>query len=89
MAKIAVMGAGSWGTTFAKVLSDNEENQVMVWARRDDVVEEINNSHRNGDYLPGVKLPKSLTASSVVADVLADATMVFLAVPSQTLRGNP
>lgn len=88
MAKIAVMGAGSWGTTFAKVLSDNEENQVMVWARRDDVVEEINNSHRNGDYLPGVKLPKSLTASSVVADVLADATMVFLAVPSQTLRGN-
>ena len=88
MAKIAVMGAGSWGTTFAKVLSDNEENQVQLWARREDVAEEINTSNRNGDYLPGVHLPKSLVASTEVADVLAGAEMVFLAVPSQSLRAN-
>ena len=41
MAKIAVMGAGSWGTTFAKVLADNPANQVMLWARRADVADEI------------------------------------------------
>lgn len=46
--KLVVMGAGAWGTTFAKVLADGE-NDVMVWARREDVADEINNSHRNGD----------------------------------------
>jgi glycerol-3-phosphate dehydrogenase (NAD(P)+) len=50
MAKIAVMGAGSWGTTFAKVLADNPDNQVVLWARREDVADEINQDHRNGDY---------------------------------------
>jgi glycerol-3-phosphate dehydrogenase (NAD(P)+) len=88
MAKIAVMGAGSWGTTFAKVLADNPENQVVLWARRDDVADEINQDHRNGDYLPGIHLPKSLTANTDVAAVLEGAEMVFLSVPSQSLRGN-
>ena len=47
VAKIAVMGAGSWGTTFAKVLADNSGNEVMLWARREDVAEEINTDNRN------------------------------------------
>ena len=88
MAKIAVMGAGSWGTTFAKVLSDNSANQVMLWARRSDVAEEINTDHRNGDYLPGIALPKSLTASTDVAEVLNGASQVYISVPSQSLRAN-
>ncbi len=88
MAKIAVMGAGSWGTTFAKVLADNPANDVTLWARRDDVVEEINEDHRNGDYLPGIALPSHLKASSDVAEVLSGAEQVFLSVPSQTLRAN-
>ncbi|MFM6966222.1 MAG: NAD(P)H-dependent glycerol-3-phosphate dehydrogenase, partial [Rhodoluna sp.] len=88
MAKIAVMGAGSWGTTFAKLLADNPENDVVLWARRKDVADEINQDHRNGDYLPGINLPKRLTAHSDVATVLADAELVFLSVPSQSLRGN-
>lgn len=87
MAKIAVMGAGSWGTTFAKILAD-AGNEVTIWARRDDLVEEINDDHRNGDYLPGIKLPKSLRANSDAAAVLADAEQVYLAVPSQSLRSN-
>ena len=57
MAKVAVMGAGSWGTTFAKVLADSG-NDVVIWARREDVSDEINTQHRNGDYLPGIRLPK-------------------------------
>ena len=88
MAKIAVMGAGSWGTTFAKVLADNSTNEVVLWARRQDVADEINNDHRNGDYLPGIALPKSLTASTDAASVLSEATQVYISVPSQSLRSN-
>ena len=88
MTKIAVMGAGSWGTTFAKVLADNPENDVTLWARREDIAEEINTDHRNGDYLPGIVLPQSLKASTDVAEVLQGAEQVYLSVPSQTLRGN-
>ncbi len=88
MAKIAVMGAGSWGTTFAKVLADNPENEVTLWARRADVAEEINDDHRNGDYLPGINLPQNLKASTDVAAVLEGAEQVYLSVPSQTLRAN-
>ena len=85
--KIAVMGAGSWGTTYAKVLAD-AGNEIWLWARREDITEEINDTHRNGDYLPGITLPKNLRASSSVAEVLAGAEQVFLAVPAQTLRAN-
>ena len=87
MSKLVVMGAGAWGTTFAKVLADGD-NDVMLWARREDVAEEINKSHRNGDYLPGIRLPQNLTASTDPAEVLAEAEQVYLAVPSQTLREN-
>ena len=85
--KLVVMGAGAWGTTFAKVLADGD-NDVMVWARREDVADEINNLHRNGDYLPGVRLPQNLRASNDPEEVLAGATQVYLAVPSQALRDN-
>jgi glycerol-3-phosphate dehydrogenase (NAD(P)+) len=87
MAKVAVMGAGSWGTTFAKILAD-AGNDVTIWARRDDVVEEINTQHRNGDYLPGIKLPKSLRAVFEPAEAMKDAEQVYLAVPAQSLRAN-
>jgi glycerol-3-phosphate dehydrogenase (NAD(P)+) len=87
VSKLVVMGAGAWGTTFAKVLADGD-NDVMLWARREDVTEEINKVHRNGDYLPGVKLPQNLKASTDPAEVLEGATQVYLAVPSQTLRDN-
>jgi glycerol-3-phosphate dehydrogenase (NAD(P)+) len=82
------MGAGSWGTTFAKVLADNSANQVVLWARREDVAEEINTDNRNGDYLPGIALPKSLKASNNVGEVLTGATQVYISVPSQSLRVN-
>ncbi len=85
--KIAVMGAGSWGTTFAKVLAD-AGNDVTLWARREDIADEINETHRNGDYLPGVNLPHNLRATQHVAEALNGAQQVYLAVPSQTLRGN-
>ena len=87
MGKLAVMGAGAWGTTFAKVLADGDY-EVKLWARREDVTDEINKLHRNGDYLPGIRLPKNLTADSNPETVLEGAEIVFLAVPSQSLREN-
>jgi glycerol-3-phosphate dehydrogenase (NAD(P)+) len=86
--KIAVMGAGSWGTTFAKVLADGSKNEIVLWARRADVAEEINDDHRNGDYLPGVKLPANLAASNDAGEVLKGAAQVYISVPSQSLREN-
>jgi glycerol-3-phosphate dehydrogenase (NAD(P)+) len=85
--KLAVIGAGSWGTTFAKLLADGGA-EVSLWARRQEVTDEINSSHRNGDYLPGVNLPSNLKASSDVAQVLAGASQVYISVPSQSLRSN-
>jgi glycerol-3-phosphate dehydrogenase (NAD(P)+) len=82
-----VLGAGSWGTTFSKVLADGGAD-VTVWARRPEVAKEIREAKRNSDYLPGVNLPASITATSDVGKALADAQFVFVSVPSQSLRGN-
>jgi len=88
---VAVLGAGSWGTTFAKILADaataaGEERQIRLWGRRAEVVEQINSIHRNFQYLKDIVLPQSITASADVAEVLAGADLVVLAVPAQTLR---
>ncbi|MCB1273740.1 MAG: NAD(P)-dependent glycerol-3-phosphate dehydrogenase [Leucobacter sp.] len=85
--KVAVVGAGSFGTTFAKVLAD-AGCDVTVWARRPEVAQEIQVAKRNSRYLPGINLPKSLRATHELARALAGASLVFLAVPSQSMRAN-
>lgn len=87
MARIAVMGAGSWGTAVGKVLAD-AGSEVVMWARREEVADDINANHCNGKYLPGVVLPSAVSASTDPAQVLDGAEEVVLAVPSQTLRAN-
>jgi glycerol-3-phosphate dehydrogenase (NAD(P)+) len=87
VSKVAVIGAGSWGTTFSKVLADGGSD-VMLWSRRAELADEINSSHRNGDYLPGVNLPANIVASTDIEEVLAGASQVYISVPSQTLRSN-
>jgi glycerol-3-phosphate dehydrogenase (NAD(P)+) len=87
MTSLAVIGAGSWGTTFAKVLADGGSD-VSLFARRPELAKEINSSNRNGDYLPGVNLPKNIKASSEIEQVLAGASQVYISVPSQSLRSN-
>ncbi|ADD44626.1 Glycerol-3-phosphate dehydrogenase (NAD(P)(+)) [Stackebrandtia nassauensis DSM 44728] len=87
MAHVAVMAAGSWGTTFAKILAD-AGNTVRMWARREKVVEDINVHHMNPDYLPDVPLLSTITATANPLEALDGAEMVVLAVPSQTLRDN-
>ena len=85
--KTAVLGAGSWGTVFAKVLAD-AGGDVTMWGRRADVVEAINQTRRNPDYLPDCPLPDRLRATTDVGQALDGASYVVLAVPAQTLRAN-
>lgn len=85
--RVAVLGSGSWGTTFAKILADGGSD-VALWARRPELAKEISESKRNSDYLPGVNLPRNLWSSHVVEEVLDGTEIVFVAVPSQTLREN-
>src|SRR5690242_11692786 len=81
------MGAGAWGTALAKVLAD-AGNNVTLWARRPELADEINDTHRNREYLGDVELPKTIRATSDAAAALAGACTVLLAVPSQNLRAN-
>ncbi|GAA3035030.1 NAD(P)H-dependent glycerol-3-phosphate dehydrogenase [Gordonia defluvii] len=82
-----VMGAGSWGTTVAKVLVD-AGTPTRIWARRPALAEAINTAHENPDYLAGIILPAALHAVSDVAEALDGADVVVLGVPSQSLRAN-
>jgi len=86
VSRAAVLGAGSWGTAFAATMSD-AGTAVTMWGRREEVVQQVNRGC-NEDYLPGVRLPVGLRATTDPAEALAGASIVVLAVPSQTLRDN-
>ena len=85
--RAAVMGAGSWGTTFAQVLCDAGTSAVL-YARRPAQAKAIDELHENPDYLPGVPLTPSLEATSEAGAALSGADMVAFAVPAQSLRSN-
>jgi glycerol-3-phosphate dehydrogenase (NAD(P)+) len=85
--RAAVLGTGSWGTAFAAVLADAGTDTVL-WARRPELAEAIRTTHENPDYLPGVPLPESLTATHDPEEALRGSDFVVLAIPSQTLREN-
>jgi len=87
MTRAAVLGTGSWGTAFGKVLAD-AGTDVVLWARRPELAQAVRDNHENADYLPGVILPANLTATSDPLEAVADADFVVLAVPSQSLREN-
>ena len=82
-----MLGAGSWGTTFSKILADGGAD-VALWARRPELAREITESKRNSDYLPGINLPRGILGFSSHETVLDDAEQVYLSVPSQSLREN-
>jgi glycerol-3-phosphate dehydrogenase (NAD(P)+) len=87
VSRAAVLGAGSWGTTFAKVLAD-AGGDVMLYARRPELAKSITEDRENPDYLPGIRLPEAVRATADPAEALLDAEIVVLAVPSQSLREN-
>ena len=85
--KAAVLGAGSWGTTFAQVLCDAGTSTVIV-PRRAEVAESITRDHQNPGYMPGLKLNPELDATTDPDAALGGADVVLLAVPAQWLRRN-
>ncbi len=85
MARVAVMGAGSWGTAFSMLCHDADQ-KPLLWARRREVADEINQQGSNEAYLPGIDLPGRLTATADPAEALADARLVVLAIPSLHLE---
>ncbi len=81
---MAVIGAGSWGTTVASLAAAN--TPTTLWARRPEIVESINTHHINPDYIGGVGLSPNLRASVSLEDTVSAADIVVMAVPSQGFR---
>lgn len=85
MEKVTVLGAGSWGTALAIVLSENGHD-VLLWTHREDQAIEINRQHTNAKYLPNTKLPESLHATHQLAVAVAHASTIVVAVPTKAIR---
>src|SRR4051812_9213560 len=85
MKRIAVLGAGSWGTVLANVLADNGHD-VTIWARNEDVTKEINTIHRNQAYLGDAVLHTNLKAHTSLEIVVRGKEVVLFAVPSHAMR---
>jgi glycerol-3-phosphate dehydrogenase (NAD(P)+) len=83
--KVAVLGAGAWGTALAKVLADKGE-RVSMYCRRPDLVAQINEQRLNGRYLPSASLPETLSATVDPEEALHQASMVVFVAPSHATR---
>jgi glycerol-3-phosphate dehydrogenase (NAD(P)+) len=83
-ARVAVVGAGSWGTAVAALVSNSAE--TVLWARRPELAATITDRHENPDYLPGVALPDALRVTADIEDACASADVIVLGVPSHGMR---
>ncbi|MDR7865368.1 MAG: NAD(P)H-dependent glycerol-3-phosphate dehydrogenase [Sporomusaceae bacterium] len=84
--KIAVIGAGGWGTALAAVLGENN-HQVALWARSQEAAAELAATRRNPRYLPDAVLPAGVACTADLAAAAAGAAIVILATPSHAVRG--
>lgn len=87
MRKIAILGAGSWGTALA-VLCAKNGYRVSLWARRPELAREIHEAGENRRYLPGVAVPPTVSVGADPTEVLADTSLVIYAVPSHAFRAT-
>lgn len=83
--RIAVLGAGSWGTTLADLLAENS-HAVTLWSYRTSDAERMRATRENPDFLPGIRIPDSVRITSDLFVAIADPEMIVAAVPSQYLR---
>jgi glycerol-3-phosphate dehydrogenase (NAD(P)+) len=84
--RVAVIGAGAWGTALADLLARGR-HEVRLWAHEPDVAHDICVRHENPRFLAGVSLASSLEATTSVRDAVAGAELVLYATPSHALRG--
>lgn len=85
MSKITVLGAGSWGTALAKTLSLTNQN-VWVWGRDKNQIDDINKNHMNSKYLDGVNIPESITFTFNINNAIEGAEVIIFSVSSQANR---
>jgi len=85
--KSTVLGTGAWGTTLAQIIID-AGHEVLLWGRNSSVVDEINTLHTNEKFLPGIKLPEQVRATTDVKAALEFSDVIIVAIPAQTLREN-
>jgi glycerol-3-phosphate dehydrogenase (NAD(P)+) len=83
--RVAVIGAGSWGTALAAVAARNH-HRVTVWARERKVARSISSDHRNPFYLADCTLPEQVTATTAMEEALRDADFAIIVVPSHAMR---
>ena len=82
--RVAVIGAGSWGTAVAGLVATNAP--TVLWAREPDLATQINTKHENPKYLPGISLPADLVATSDLGEACLGADVVVMGVPSHGFR---
>jgi len=80
-AKTAVIGAGAWGTAIAKVIAEKDRD-VVIWCYESNTRDEINARHENSRFLPGIKLPENIKATTDIEEAASDREYLILAVPS-------
>ena len=83
--KISILGAGSWGLALAQVLNDNN-NDVLIYARREEVVTEINSQHTNKKYFPSVIFSEKIKATFNLKEAVQFADILLIAVPVKAYR---
>ncbi|MCH2184343.1 NAD(P)H-dependent glycerol-3-phosphate dehydrogenase [Myxococcota bacterium] len=82
--RVAVLGAGSWGTTVASLASHN--TPTRLWARNVDLAREITEGHSNPRYLPDIQLPEDLEATHEIGEAVREADVVVMGIPSHGFR---
>ena len=85
MKKVSVIGAGSWGTAIAFILAENGHD-CLLWARREEQSNEINEKHQNNAYLPNETLPENLRATSNLEEAVVHGETIIIAVPTNAIR---
>jgi glycerol-3-phosphate dehydrogenase (NAD(P)+) len=82
---ISVLGAGSWGTALTNLIANNG-NRPSLWARRQEVVDNIIKFHHNKDYLPKSILSPSIQATTSLKEAIKDKKIIFLVIPAQKVH---
>ncbi|WP_071131149.1 NAD(P)H-dependent glycerol-3-phosphate dehydrogenase [Enterococcus timonensis] len=82
---IAVLGPGSWGTALSQVLAENG-HQVKIWGNDATQIQEIDHYHTNRHYLPDIKIPSSIHATTDLAEALADCQAILFVLPTKAIR---
>jgi glycerol-3-phosphate dehydrogenase (NAD(P)+) len=85
MTRIAIIGAGSWGTALS-IMAARAGHKVQLWSRNTEVVNSINDSRINPKYLSGIRIPSQVSASASIGHTLREAQLVLLATPSHAAR---